>query len=415
MKPFPVCTIPALTPADDPVLGLAGQLKAIEEGVKSTEGATIHLVRSVLSLSFAGVAALFVLLLVVPTLRAGEVEKVLLSFPLDGSTGANPNSGVIADAKGDLYGTTHDGGKYNFGVLFKLHRGREKVLHTFGGRDDFGYPLGRLVLDAAGNVYGGTQGGMVYKVSPKGRETVLHAFSGGSDGGFIVHGLVADAEGNLYGTTEDGGGSSRCENGCGTIFKVTPDGQETLLYNFDGHGDGWNPRARVTMDALGNLYGTTFAGGAYNRGSVFKLTPEGEFSTLYSFGGSGHPFTPVTLDEAGNLYGTTLDYFGEIYKLTPDGTYTVVYDFEGGSGGQGPQELIRDEAGNLYGVCGYPDQVFKVTPDGTKTELYVFSGGDDGSTPVGPLYRDVRGNLYGTTYYQGGGAGCVFEVVNQGN
>jgi uncharacterized repeat protein (TIGR03803 family) len=99
-----------------------------------------------------------------------------------------------------------------------------------------------------------------------------------------VHGLVADADGNLYGTTETGGSSSRCDDGCGTIFKITPEGQETVLYSLGtGPRDAWYPRARVTLDAAGNLYGTTFAGGTYNRGTVFKLTPDGQFSVLYSF------------------------------------------------------------------------------------------------------------------------------------
>ena len=122
----------------------------------------------------------------------------------------------------------------------------------------------------------------------------------------------------------------------------------------------------------------------------------------------------MLLDEAGNLYGTTTDFFGNVYKPTGWNLHGP-YDFDGGSDGQGPQELIIDEAGNLYGVAGYPDQVFKITPDGTKTILYQFTGGADGASPIGPLFMDPNGNLYGTTYWQGGGSGCVFKVLNDAN
>ena len=363
--------------------------------------------------TFARAVSVITLLFFGSSVRANEVERVLFSFPADGSTGANPNSGVIGDGQGNLYGTTHDGGAVNFGVVFKLHNGRERVLHTFDGNRDFGYPYGRLVIDAAGTIYGATEGGFVYKLTADGAYTKLHTFAGGNDGAGLIHGLTADADGNLYGTTEEGGGSSRCDNGCGTIFKLTPDGQETVLYSFGGGlHDGWNPKAGVTLDAAANLYGTTYQGGTYNRGTVFKLASDG-LTVLYSFG-AGHPFSAPIFDQSGNLYGTTSDFFGDIYKLTPDGTYTVLHHCD--TSGEYPNwDLIIDKSGNLYGIFSAPGQVFKVAPDGTTTTLYEFAGGADGASPLGPLFMDPNGNLYGTTYYEGGGSGCVFKVLNDVN
>lgn len=367
------------------------------------------MIKFVLGPALSGTALAIALFFGMSSAQANEIERVLFSFPVDGSTGANPNSGVIGDGRGNLYGTTHNGG-FRFGVVFKLHNGREKVLHTFDGNHDFGYPLGRLVIDAAGNIYGATEGSNIYKVAPDGTETVLHTFTGYP----LVHGLVADADGNLYGTTETGGSSSRCDGGCGTIFKLTPGGELTTLYSFgNGSRDAWWPRARVTFDAAGNLWGTTFAGGANNRGTVFKLTPDGQFSILYSFG-AGHPLTAPVLDQSGNLYGTTSDFFGDIYKLTPAGTYTVLHHCD--TTGENPNwDLIIDEAGNLYGIFSAPSQVFKVAPDGTTTTLYAFTGGADGSSAIGPLFMDPSGNLYGTTYWGGGGSGCVFKILNDVN
>jgi uncharacterized repeat protein (TIGR03803 family) len=284
------------------------------------------------------------------------------------------------------------------------------VLHSFGGRGDFGGPYGRLVIDAAGTIYGAT-GGSVYKLTSAGVYTTLHAFAGGSDGTGLIHGLAADAAGNVYGTTEQGG-SSRCDGGCGILFKITPDGQETVFHSFGGPGDGWNPKARVTLDAAGNVYGTTFQGGTFNRGTVFKLTPAGQLSVLYDFAGDGHPYAGVVLDQAGNIYGTTSD-LSAVWKLTPDNVYTTLSNI---GGVLNTNDLIIDAVGNLYGVTSdVAGEVYRVAPDGTTTTLYRFTGGADGSLPIGSLYMDPNGNLYGTTYYEGGGSGCVFKVLNDVN
>jgi hypothetical protein len=279
-----------------------------------------------------------------------------------------------------------------------------KVLHTFTGAEGAN-PEGRLILDAAGNLYGVTPYGdrsggcpydygcgTVFKLAPNPdgswTHTVLHSFEGGSDGQF-PHDVIFDASGNLYGTTTSAGGKGCSKyGGCGAVFKLTPnpDGSwtNTVLYSF-GDNDGHFPGAGVTLDAAGNLYGTTCCGDAHPYGMVFKLTPN------------------------------------------PDGSWTesVVYSFTGGTDGYGPQILILDATGNLYGTTnnggGYRSgTVFELSPnpDGswTKRILYRFKGGQDGSGPIGGVAFDPTGNLCGTTYSGGGGpcsngCGTVFMLA----
>lgn len=372
-------------------------------------------------------AGLVMALLSAPSAVQANEERILYSFR-GGADGANPNAGLVADHRGNLYGVTNGGGAYNLGVLFKMTKGRNRVLHSFGAAGDGASASCRLLIDEAGNLYGTTDGGgtsflgTVFKLATDKTYTVLHSFTGGSDGAGPVSDLIADASGNLYGTT-NAGGTGNCTGGCGTVFKVTSDGQETVLYSFEGGLDGTNPKSGLVADAEGNLYGTTFFGGTNLRGTVFKLTPAGEKTILYSFTGGtdgDHPYTDVVMDAAGNLYGTTQfgGGFGNVYKLAPDGVETVLYAFAGGTDGSSPNaDLIIDAAGNLYStlINGGPfslGQVYEVAPNGTKTNLHSFGAGGDGSTPLGPLYQDAKGNLYGTTYYGGGGSGCIFKVFN---
>jgi uncharacterized repeat protein (TIGR03803 family) len=170
----------------------------------------------------------------------------------------------------------------------------------------------------------------LYKVDPTGKETVLYSFAGGFDGAFPYAGLVRDVAGNLYGTTVYGGISRACPSGCGVVFKLDPTGKETVLHSFAGGADGGNPLAGLVRDTAGNLYGTTSYGGdlsgcgGFGCGVVFKLDPTGTETVLYSFTGGpdgGHPWAGLVLDAAGNLYGTT--YYGGasgqgvVFQLTP--------------------------------------------------------------------------------------------------
>jgi uncharacterized repeat protein (TIGR03803 family) len=254
---------------------------------------------------------------------ASGQETVLYSFQ-GGQDGARPLGALVRDSAGSLYGTTWEGGAANNGTVFKLDAaGKETVLYAFKGTTDGKWPLGALVLDSHGNLYGttelggdlsgcGTGGcGVVFKINASGGETVLYRFTGGADGSESAGNLVRDSAGNLYGTTGLGGDlSCNAPYGCGVVFKVDANGVETVLHSFLGHtADGWNPIAGLVSDSSGNLYGTTYRGGAYGVGTVFKLDASGNESLLYSFtGGSdgSYPYAGVILDATGNLYGTAV-------------------------------------------------------------------------------------------------------------
>jgi uncharacterized repeat protein (TIGR03803 family) len=351
--------------------------------------------------------------------------------------GLQPRAGVILDDAGNLYGTTMHGGFGGVGTLFKLApNGTETVLYDFqsNGKDGL-YPGAPVVADAAGNLYGTTTGGgngtcgngygcgTVFEGA-----TVLHAFTAAGGDGYIPEsGLILDQSGNLYGTTYEGGGGSGCNgNGCGTVFRLSPSRRETVLHTFVGGTDGSGPEASLMMDQAGNLFGTTSGGGAYSAGIVFKLAPDGTETVLHSFGGEGdgkYPQSRVIADRAGNLYGTTYTGgggvdCGTVFKLAPDGTETVLYAFKGSPDGCYPYAGLLRRNGILYGTTvngGSLDgwgTIFALATDGTETVLHRFHI-HYGAHPYGDLVADRKGNLYGTTF-EGGyckrGCGTVFEI-----
>src|SRR6516165_1947158 len=253
-------------------------------------------------------------------------KKVIYSFA-GGSDGADPLAGLVRDGVGNLYGTTYAGGDYGSGTVFRLDTtGKEAVLHSFSGGPDGGYPYAGLILDAAGNLYGTADAGgahnygVVFEVPAGGAEGVLYSFTGtGGDGADPLAGLVRDAAGNLYGTTASGGAS-----GLGAVFKVSAGGAESVLHSFTGGSDGEYPYASVIRDAAGNLYGTTYGGGASGWGTVFEIDPTGKETVLYSFAGAADGASPeggLVQDAAGHLYGTT-KYggafgAGTVFELSP--------------------------------------------------------------------------------------------------
>lgn len=306
-------------------------------------------------------------------------ERVLYNFA-NGTDGGEPFSGLVIDATGNLYGTTSTGGSSGgYGTVFKMSKtGKEKVLYSFRGGTDVEYPGARLVMDAAGNLYGTGGGGSfgyygtVFKVSNTGKEKVLYSFRGGTDGQ-APSDLVLDTAGNLYGTTMFGG------SGFGTVFKLSSTGKKTVLYRFTYGRDGAYPQAGVILDSEGNLYGTAFNGGDFNCpqgqgsgcGTVFKLSATGHLTVLYTFPGNSDgafPAADLVLDRAGNLYGTTE---GSLYQ------------------------------GNCRG-CG---TVFKLDRTGKETVLHNFTG-SDGANPTAGVFRDAAGILYGTAS-EGGDANCT--------
>jgi uncharacterized repeat protein (TIGR03803 family) len=243
-------------------------------------------------------------------------ETVLHTFT-DGADGGFPE-GVIIDSAGNLYGTTFEGGAAGYGVVFKLDTtGTYTLLYGFSGGTDGGSPGAGVIRDSEGNLYGTTVSGgaaglgVIFKVDTGGHETVLYSFPGGPDGATPFAGLVSDSAGNLYGTTVDGGGTLG-EAGSGVVYELSSAGTYSVLYRFSGGADGGGPFAGVIRDSAGNLYGTTSAGGApgcdAGCGVVYKVSPAGQETVLYSFTGGSNGATPyagLASGSAGGLYGTT--------------------------------------------------------------------------------------------------------------
>jgi len=327
---------------------------------------------------------------VVFEIESGGTEDVLYTFK--GATdGANPEAGLRLSG-GALYGTTRFGGGHGLGTIFKLDtNGTETVLHSFGGAKDGSEPFAGLVLDNQGNIYGDTYdgGGMgcnagcgtIFKLGPSRKETILHRFQA-AEGSDPIRRLVRDQEGNLYGVTEFGGGAGCGGTGCGTVYKLSKSGDLKVLHTFaGGTADGCLPQGSVTVDKNGNLYGTTLECGSNDIGTVWKLSKNGSETVLHNFAGGktdgAYSESTVVLDASGNLYGTTIAGGayddGTVYMLNNDGTLRVLHTFTGGTDGLAPEAgVIGDGSGNLYGTtidggnancipqgCGV---VFKITP-----------------------------------------------------
>jgi uncharacterized repeat protein (TIGR03803 family) len=347
-----------------------------------------------------------------------QTLTVLHSF--DGNDGAYPFSRLTIDRQGNLYGTTGGTVPPTFGTIFELSRsnpvGNLLVLlrRTPTGICDF--CVDNLLRDSEGNLYvsdaiGGNFGnGAVYKLSPAGlMPTVLYSFTGGADGKYPNDGLISDAEGNLYGTTGMGGAF-----GQGVVFKVTPAGVETVLYSFTGGADGGEPWGRLLRDSQGNFYGTTYLGGGLQLsfGVVFELSASGVETVLHSFtGGSdgGHPNGDLIADAQGNLYGTTpaipRSTHGTVFKVSPQGVLNVLHSFLGPDGFSLRSGVIMDSGGNFYGTTfsgGVSNDGVVYELNANGTETVLHSfSGSDGALPVGGLVFDTTGNLYGTTAYGG--------------
>jgi len=362
-----------------------------------------------------------------PTASAATLIS-LASF--HGTHGSAPSAGLIADADGNLYGTTYEGGASNLGTVFKFDpaMGAITTLASFDGSNGR-YPLAGLIAGVNGNLYGTTREGgasdlgTVFKLDPAtGTLTTLASFDG-ANGKRPYAGLIADPDGNLFGTTHQGGA-----NNYGTVFKLDPaTGALATLASFDGANSS-NPLADLMFDAAGNLYGTTQYGGTSDLGTVFKLDPAtGVLVTLVSFDGSNgrNPGAGLIADAAGKLYGTTHQGgesgYGTVFQLDPaTGVLVTLVSFDGTKGSYPTAGLIADAAGNLYGTTyrvgmSGSGTVFQVNPiTGILTTLASFNGAN-GRYPDAGLIADAAGNLYGTTY-QGGtnNRGTVFKLTDTG-
>jgi uncharacterized repeat protein (TIGR03803 family) len=344
-----------------------------------------------------------------PKSGGGWTEKPLHSFG-SGKDGAYPEASLVFDSAGNLYSTTSGGGAYGGGTVFELSpeaggRWEEKLLHSFGSGTDGSAPDSNLIFDASGNLYGTASsggayaGGIVFQLTPQtgGRwsETILHSFNlQGGDGYYPLAGVILDGAGNLYGTTQHGGVGSGCSNGgdsntCGTVFELESKSSEKILHSFTINGsDGGLPVAGLIFDSAGNLYGTCVLGGSGGgtggAGIVFELTPgsNGDWTetVLHSFagrdGGDGsYPESGLIFDKERNLYGTTA------------------------AGG------VQGVGGTIFG--GTVFELSDASGGWSEKILYTFDSPSDGLSPDAGLIFDSSGNVYGTTV--GGGAYGLFE------
>jgi uncharacterized repeat protein (TIGR03803 family) len=359
--------------------------------------------------------------------------------------GNGPNPSLVQGTDGNFYGTQPNGG----GTVIKLTpTGTVTVLVQFNGANGWN-PGAGLVLGTDGNFYGTTGGGggayrsgTVFKITPSGKLTTLYGFcalSNCSDGEAPLAALVQGRDGNFYGTTE-GGGGRQCSGGCGTVFKIAPDGTLTTLHRFHFLDDGAFPAAALVQATDGNFYGTTYDGGQCCNGgnldgTVFKMTPAGRLTRLYDFCAQercADGDNPLGLLQStdGNFYGITEQggYLqgcfgsgcGTVYKITGRGMLTTLYAFAGENDGAGPGTLVQATDGNFYGptIDGGAERggtLFTITPEGRLTTLHDFCGVRlpcriGGWTPT-ELIQATDGKFYGTTF-QGGasGAGTFFSL-----
>jgi uncharacterized repeat protein (TIGR03803 family) len=365
---------------------------------------------------------LVVALLLVSPLRGQDFTVVHV---FDAATGdaALPSAAMIRVA-GNFYGTTEGGGAYGYGSVFRFTPGTGEVTVLYSFAEEAGFPEGSLIIDKQHNLYGTTvvggpsNRGTIFRLDAAGQETVLHAFTGGADGSQPYAGLVRDKAGNLYGTTWMGG-----EYDLGVVFKVTATGRFSVVHSFSGPGGAYAFPGPLVLDAEGNLYGTTALGGDNDQGTVYKVDPTGTEVVLYSFiGGSdgSKPQAGVIRDEEGNLYGTTLsggaEGYGTVFKLDTTGTKTILHSFSGRDGkSPGTASLLRDKCGHLYGTTPYGGSggwgvVYELDEDGNETVLHNFKWAKQGRVPEAGLVQDKNGNLYGSTSEGGITWGTLFRL-----
>ncbi len=374
--------------------------------------------------------------------------------------GLNPFAGLVQASDGNFYGTTVTGGNLNLGNVYKMTPGGTVTsIYSFCQQQhcpDGALPWGALVIGADGNFYGVTQDGgsgscsgiggpgcgVVFKVTAGGTLTVLHTFTG-PDGASPYAGLTLGADGNFYGTTQYGGtgNNNTCiENsglGCGTVFKITPNGTLTTLYNFCSQAncaDGYSPQGALVQAADGSFYGTAHWGGSTQGngdGTIFRISPAGGLTTMHSFVGypidGAYPIGGLIQATDGTLYGTTSAagaHFtgGTIYRISPSGALTTLYSFcalTSCNDGSTPYDaLLQSTDGNLYGTTsmggngcngGFCGTIFKLS-----LGLSPFAKLQPTSGNVGTPVTILGNNLTGTTNVTFNGTPAAFNVIASG-
>jgi len=394
------------------------------------------------------VATLTVLLLslAAPVAAPAQVFTSLASF--DVANGDDPEfSFLVQGLDGNFHGTTPRGGAnsdsncnlftYLCGTLFKVTpEGKLTVLHNFCDQPfcavDGDGPFEGLVLATDENFYGTTSfggadnSGIAFRISSTGWLVQLHSFcseTNCADGGG-PSALIQATDGNFYGTTSSGGAYNY-----GTIFRLAPQGKLTTLYSFCAQAscpDGQIPGQGGLVQATdGNFYGTTYAGGEFNSGTAFKITPSGVFTLIYSFcsvlrihcNDGEYPNNPLIQGSDGNFYGTAMSggvrNNGMIFQLTPTGTLTTLHSLEYGDGQQPFGPLVQGSDGNFYGMTnfgGYYDYgtIFEITSEAVFTVLQNFEQ-LYGAYPYGGLVQGTDGTFYGATSGGGSSSKCGSE------
>lgn len=354
-----------------------------------------------------------------------NIEQTLHSFA--GSEGAAPKQSLVLGGDGNFYGTTQYGGAKGLGTIFVVtSAGVVTTLHSFNGSDG-ALPASVLTLGADGSFYGVAQRGgakkfgALYKITAAGVFTTLYDFQGGLTG-ITPEMVVQGSDGTLYGITSSGGA-----NGRGVAFKLTSDGTYSVIYTFSGN-DGSQPNTLMLAND-GKLYGTTASGGTNNFGTVFQLTTSGALAMLHSFNGSdGYgPAGKARLIQAtdGSFYGATNGggafNAGTLFKISSSGTFTLLSSMGQSeiSSGQYPSGLVQGPDGNFYGTAfsggkGNYGVVFQLTSAGAVSTIYQFNG-PDASGPGAPLVVGSDGNLYGTSYSGGDHSqGTIFKITVNG-
>jgi uncharacterized repeat protein (TIGR03803 family) len=423
------------------------------------------------------IVALVVFAAATLSMAAGQSETILHRFNPNTTDGYDPGGGLVADGAGNLYGVTSQGGSADAGTVFELSPpasgGRawtETTLHDFLGGTDGADPLGALVFDKQGNLYGATvyggaginnnSNGTVFELTPPSSSggawgyAVIASFDSGQVAVNPIGPLVIDVAGNVYGYSNGGNNNYVvCGGPCGNIFELQPPTEPgaawtgSSIYNFAtvGTTDGVGPNS-IILGGHGVLYGTTGGGGTGYFGTFFKLTPPSDSGgtwtekILYNFTAANPvPFGGLIAGANGTFFGTTEgpNELGTVFQLIPPSSGrgwsdSILYTFIGGNDGSTPMGVISDKSGNLYGVTingGIKSQscinggcgaVFELSPPAasgsawTETTLHTFAGENDGGNPKGPLVLR-KGLLFGATSYGGtppyGSGGIVFRLV----
>ncbi len=347
----------------------------------------------------------------------------LHSFDYSGGVGFRSYAGLVQATNGDLYGTTWVGGANDYGTVFKITTGGTlTTLHSFDNTDGANPDAG-LIQATNGDFYGTTPGGgtngegTVFRITASGTLTTLYNFcsqTNCTDGESPREGLVQATNGAFYGTTIFGGAYDS-----GTVFKITASGALTTLYSFCGCGDGAYPAAVLIQAANGDFYGTTSSGGTDGDGTVFKMTAAGTLTTLHSFGvtDGANPDAGLTQATNGDFYGTTpgggANGDGTVFRITASGTLTTLHSFFNTDGANPYAGLVEATDGNFYGTtelggANAYGTIFKVTPSGKLTTLYSFCQQSSCTDGAEP-YAGLVQDTNGTFYgttYQGASTDC---------